>query len=281
MANTAVLVDNLSNQYLMNLDNLTVAYPLVNRKLEAGLLEKGDTTKVKYFNNITLNTVATSGEAITIDDWTELSADLTVDQVRNKGFKIKDIEEIRSNTDIQAKLMERIAEASAQDLDGYTLTTAVAWAGTVLNSGTPLAITTTNVHAQIEAMRVTLSEAGVQTGGQHLFVTPAVASILRQSDVYAGFWEGLNVRQKAAYVGQLAWFIIFESNNIPTADVWVNTYMVAFDGEAVYGAEQLKKFKVENEGTGAMAARLLYENVYGQSVLGLNSGRIVANKIIV
>lgn len=281
MANTQVLVENLANFYLMNLDSKTLAYPLVNKALEAGLLEKGETTKVKYFNNITLNTVADSGETITIDDWTEQSADLTVDQVRNKGFKIKDIEEIRSNTDVQAKLMERIAEASSQDLDSYALTTAVAGAGTVLNSGTPVTISDTNVHAEIEAMRVVLSEAGVQGRGQYLFVDPKRASILRQSNVYAGFTEGLTIRQQAALVGTLAGFTIFESNNIPTADVGVNTYMVAFDEESVHGAEQMNKFKIENEGTGAMASRLLYEDVYGMDVLGLNSGRIVANKITV
>lgn len=280
MANTQVLVDNLAGMYLENIDNATVAYPMVNKKLEGGLLEKGDTTKVKYFNDITLNTVTDSGEAITIDDWTEQSADLVVDQVRNKGFKIKDIEEIRSNTGIQMKLTERIAQASAQDLDKYTLTTAVAGAGTVLTSGTPSTEDKTTIFASIEAMRVVLSEEGLPTG-QHLFVDAKRASLLRQSGVYDAIPEGLTVRQKAAFVTQLSGFMIFETNNIPTADSGVNTYMVSFDGEAVYGAEQMNKFKLEVEGTGAMASRLLYEDVYGMDVLGLNSARIVAKKITV
>lgn len=279
MANTQVLVDNLSAQYLMNIDNQTVAYPRVNKKYEAMLLEKGDTVKVKYFNNITLNTVSDSGETITISDWTENSADLVVDQVRTKGFKIKDIEELRSNTDVQSKLMERIAAASAQDLDTYTLTTAVAGAGTVLNSGSPLAITTSNIHSEIENMRVELSEAGLPTG-QHLYVDAKRASILRQSSVFNAIPEWLTIRQKAAFVTQLAGFLIFETNNLPTADTGANTYMVAFDDEAIYGAEQMNKFKVEIEWTGAMASRLLYESVYGMDVLGLNSARIVASKIV-
>lgn len=279
MANTQVLVDNLSAAYLMNIDNQTVAYPRVNKKYEAMLLEKGDTVKVKYFNNITLNTVSDSGETITISDWTENSADLVVDQVRTKGFKIKDIEELRSNTDVQSKLMERIAAASAQDLDTYTLTTAVAGAGTVLNSGSPLAITTSNIHSEIENMRVELSEAGLPTG-QHLYVDAKRASILRQSSVFNAIPEWLTIRQKAAFVTQLAGFLIFETNNLPTADTGANTYMVAFDDEAIYGAEQMNKFKVEIEWTGAMASRLLYESVYGMDVLGLNSARIVASKIV-
>ena len=92
MANTTVLVDNLDAMYQANIDARTVAYPMVNRKLEASLMEQGDTTKIEYFNDVTLNTVSDSGEDITIDDWAEQSDDLVVDQVRNKGEKIKDIE---------------------------------------------------------------------------------------------------------------------------------------------------------------------------------------------
>ena len=280
MANTQVLVDNLAGMYLANIYNSTVAYPMVNKKLEGTLLSQGDTVKVKYFNNITLNTVASSGETITIDDWTEQSADLEVDQVRNKGFKIKDIEEIRSNTDVQMKLMDLIANASSQDLDKYTLATAVAGAGTILTSGTPSTESKTTIFNSIEDMRVVLSEAGLSTG-QKLYVNAKIASLLRKSGVYDAVPEGLNVRQKAAFVTYLSGFEIYETNNLPTADVGVNTYMVAFDSEAVYGAEQMNKFKIETEGTGAMASRLLYEDVYGMDVLGLNSARIVAKKITV
>lgn len=280
MANTNVLVDNLHGQYLMNINNRTLAYKLVNKKLEAGLLAKWDTTKVKYFNNITLNTVSESGETITIDDWAEQSADLVVDQVRTKGFKIKDIEEIRSNTNLQMKLTELIADANAQVLDKYTLATAVAGAWTVLTSWTPSTESKTTIFASIEAMRVVLSEAGLSTG-QSLFVNPKIASLLRQSWIYDAVPEGLSERQRAAYVTKLSGFEIYETNNIPTADSGVNTYMVAFDSEAVYWAEQMSKFKVETEGTGAMASRLLFEDVFGMDVLGLNSARIVAKKITV
>ena len=278
MANTNVLIDNLAKFYLMNINNKTLAFRMVNKKLEAGLLEAGDTTKVKYFNNISLNTVAASGDTITIDDWAELSADLVVDQVRNKGFKIKDIEEIRSNTSLQAKLMELVSSAAAQDLDSYTLTTAVAGAGTVLNSGAPIAITKVNIFEQIELMRVQLSKDGLPTG-QALYVTPEVASLLRQSGIYDAVPAGLSTRQEASFVARMSGFTIYEENNIPTADAAVNTYMVAFDEEAIYGAEQMNKFKITN-GETSMSDNLLFEDVYGMAVLGLNNVRIVANKIV-
>lgn len=280
MANTTVLVANLANQYLANINNKTLAYPLVNKTYESTLMEKGDTVKVKYFNNITLNTVTDSGETITVSDWAEQSSDLVVDQVRTKGFKIKDIEELRSNTKVQMKLTWLIADASAQVLDAYTLATAVAGAGTVITSGTPSTESKTTIFDSIESMRVTLSEAGLSTG-QYLYVNPKIASLLRKTDKYDGVPEGLSTRQKASYVTQMSGFTIFETNNLPTANAGVNTYMVAFDTEAIHGAEQMNKFKVEVEGTGAMASRLLYEAVFGMKVLGLNSARIVAKKITV
>ena len=243
MPNNQVLVDNMDAMYQSNIDARTIAFPLVNKMLEPSLLEQGDTTKVKYFNDVTLNTVASSGEDITISDWAEQSDDLVVDQVRNRGEKIKDIEEIRNVPSIQAKRVERIAKASEIDLDKYTLTTAVANASTVINSGTPIALDKTNVFEEIEKIRVQLSKNDLPTG-QHLFVNAHTASMLRQSGVYDAIPEGLNVRQRAAFVTSLSGFMIFETNHIPTADVGVNTYMVAFDSEAIYGAEQLNKFKV-------------------------------------
>lgn len=279
MANTQELVDNLNAEYQANIDARTVAFAMVNKKLEPSLLAQGDTTKIKYFNDVTLNTVTLSGETIAIDDWAEQEDDLVVDQVRNKGEKIKDIEEIRNVPSIRTKRVDRIATAHEIDLDKYTLTTAVANASTVINSGTPVALSDSNVFAEIEKVRVQLSKNNLPTG-QHLFVNAHTASMLRQSGIYDGIPEGLNVRQAAAFVCKLSGFMIFETNHIPTADAGVNTYMVAFDKEAVYAAEQMSKFKV-NDGLNAMADNLLFESVYGMDVLGLNSSRVVANKITV
>ena len=280
MANTQVLVDNLDAMYQANIDAKTVAFPFVNKMIEPSLLDQGDTTKIKYFNDISLNTVASSWEDITISDWAEQSDDLVVDQVRNYGEKIKDIEEIRNKPSIQAKRAERMAKASEIDLDKYTLTTAIANASTVINSAAPIALSKTTVFEEIEKVRVQLSKNDLPTG-QGLFVNAHTASMLRQSGVYDAIPEGLNVRQRAAFVTSLSGFMIFETNNLPTADAEVNTYMVAFDEEAIYGAEQLNKFKVTDGGGKAMADTLLFENVYGMDVLGLNSARVVANKITV
>ena len=132
--NTIVIVDNLHNQYQTQIESKTVAYPTVNRTLEAELLNQGDTVKVKYVNNIELDTAASSGLAISETDFVELSDDLVVNQTRNKNFQIKDIERIRNNLDAQLKMSEVITNASARTLDKFTLATAVAGAGTTLNS---------------------------------------------------------------------------------------------------------------------------------------------------
>lgn len=278
--NTQVLTDNLHNQYLAQIESKTVAFPLVNMDLQPGLLEQGDTTIVKYMNNIDLDTAASSGEIIPTTDWVELSDTLVVDQVKNKNFKIKDIERIRGNLDEQMKLTELIVNASARNLDKYALATAVAGAGTVLNSGTPVTLDVNTVIDEIEAMRVTLDEAGLEADNeQYLFVDAKRASLLRKSKIYDNTERGLTVRQKA-FIGEYAGFMIYQSNHIPTADAGVNTYMVAMDTNSVHGAEQMNKFKVTT-GQASMSDNILYENVYGMNVLGLNSARIVANKITV
>lgn len=279
MWNLQVLVDNLNDQYLAQINNKTLAYKKVNKAYEPELLSQWDTVKVKYFNKVTLNTVSTSWETIAITDWSEQSDDLVVDQVRNFWVKIKDIEKIRSNTNLQTEQTNLISDAAMQDLDKFTLATAIAWAGTVLTSTTPSTESKTTIFDSIEDMRVVLSEAGLPTG-QDLFVPAKIASLLRRSSKYDAVPEGLTIRQKASYVCQMSGFTVYESNNIPTADAWVNTYMVAFDDNSVHWAEQMNKFII-NDQTGWAASKLLFEDVYGMNVLGLNSARIVAKKITV
>ena len=278
--NTIVIVDNLNNQYQSQIESKTVAYPLVNRTLEADLLTQGDTVKVKYTNNIDLDTAASSGLAISETNFVELSDDLVVDTTKNKNFQIKDIEEIRNNLNAQLKITELISNAAARELDKKALATAVAGAGTVLNSTTPDTMTVANIYEEIEEMRVTLDEAGLDGWDtQYLFLDAKRASLLRQAPVYTGTERGLTVREKA-YIGFISGFEVYQSNHIPTADSAVNTYMVAFDGMSIHGAEQMAKFKV-TDGANSMSSNVLYETVYGMDVLGLNPARIVASKITV
>lgn len=278
--NTTVIVDNLNNQYQSQIESKTVAFPIVNMSLQADLANQWDTVLVKYMNNIDLDTAASSGLAISETAYVELSDSLVVDQVKNKNFQIKDIESIRNNLNAQLKLTELISNAAARNLDKYTLATAVAGAGTVLNSGAPITLTTTTVVTEIEKMRVTLDTAWLESDGtQYLFVDAKRASLLRQSSIYNNTERGLTVRERA-FIGEYAGFMIYQSNHIPTADVWVNTYMVAFDTNSVHGAEQMNKFKV-TDWANSMSSNLLFENVYGMDVLGLNPARIVASKITV
>jgi hypothetical protein len=278
--NTIVIIDNLNNQYQSQIESKTVAYPLVNRTLQADLLTQGDTVKVKYVNNIELDTAASSGLAISETNFVELSDDLVVDTTKNKNFQIKDIEEIRNSLNAQLKITELVSSAAARELDKKALATAVAGAGTTLNSATPDTMTKANIYAEIEEMRVVLDTAGLDgMEAQYLFIDAKRASLLRQSDVYAGTEAGLTARAKA-YIGYISGFEVYQSNHIPTADAGVNTYMVAFDGMAINGAEQMAKFKV-TDGANSMSSNVLYETVYGMDVLGLNPARIVASKITV
>lgn len=278
--NTIIIVDNLHNQYQSQIESKTVAYPLVNRTLESDLLKQGDTVKVKYVNNIDLDTAASSGLAISESDFVELSDDLVVDTTKNKNFQIKDIEVIRNNLNEQLKMTELISNAAARDLDKAALAAAVAGAGTILNSGTPDTMSAANIYAEIEEMRVQLDENGLDGAGtQYLFLDAKRASLLRQSSVYTGTEGGLTARAKA-YIGMISGFEVYQSNHIPTADAGVNTFMVAFDDMSVHGAEQMNKFKV-TDSTNSMSSNVLYELVYGIDVLGLNPARIVASKITV
>jgi hypothetical protein len=86
-----------------------------------------------------------------------------------------------------------------------------------------------------------------------LFVKPAIASLIRQSSLFDGFREGLDVR-KAGFVGRMAGFEIYETNN-------VGSYMLAMDRDSVHFVAQRTGYK-ETEETDAFSWNILGEMAY-------------------
>jgi hypothetical protein len=68
------------------------------------------------------------------------------------------------------------------------------------------------IYAAIDLMRVELSKRNAFDQSA-LFVSPAIASLIRQSALFDGFREGLDVR-KNAFVGRMSGFEIYETNNL-------------------------------------------------------------------
>jgi len=182
---------------------------------------------------------------------------LQADKLAQLNIPVADIEQIQANIDLFSKLANRIAFAMAKVYEQFVIATAVAGAGEKLHSGSAVGLTKSNIHQYIEEMRVALSDNSFMDDAA-LFVTPSVASLIRQSSLFDGFREGLDVRQNG-WVGRMSGFQIYESILIPS------TQMLALGRNCVHFVEQMGKTDFRDAPNG-FRTQVISELVYGGKV---------------
>jgi len=268
--NTVILVDLLMKETIRLLDEKLVVTPRANRTYEGAIKQQGDTVRVQTFPNVTYSSGTTAGANITESSFTVTSETLVIDKLAQLNIPVADLTQIVSNLDLMSKLADRIAFAMAKVFEQFVIATAVAGAGSKLHNGSAVTISKSNIHQYIEEMKVALEEKNAGEGDVALFVTPNVASLLRQSALFDGFREGLDVRENG-FVGRMSGFKIYKSNLIP-ADL-----MVAMDRNSVHFAEQMTKMDIRLAPTG-FRSHVISELVYGAKVFAENAKRIASLK---
>lgn len=260
--NTTILVDLLQKETIRLLDEKLVVTPRANRDYEGQLQQQGDTVRVQTFPNVTYSSGTTAGADITESSFTVTSETLQADKLAQLNIPVADIEQIQANIDLFSKLADRIAFAMAKVYEQFVIYTAVAGAGTTLYSTGAVTISKSNIHQYIEEMRVALSENNFMDDAA-LFVTPNVASLIRQSSLFDGFREGLDVRRNG-FVGRMSGFQIFESNLIPA------NKMLALGRNCVHFVEQMGKtdFRLAPNG---FRTQVISEIIYGWKVFTENA----------
>jgi hypothetical protein len=182
---------------------------------------------------------------------------MQADKLAQLNIPVADIEQIQANIDLFSKLANRIAFAMAKVYEQFCIATAIAGGHTHLHSGGAVGLNKANIHQYIEEMRVTLSDHNFMDDAA-LFVTPSVASLIRQSSLFDGFREGLDVRQNG-WVGRMSGFQIFESNLIPS------TKMLAMGRNCLHFVEQMGKTDFRDAPNG-FRTQVISELVYGGKV---------------
>lgn len=264
--NTVILVDLLQKETIRLLDEKLVVTPRANRAYEWQLKQQGDTVRVQTFPNVTYSSGTTAWADITESSFTVTSETLTADKLAQLKIPVADITEIVSNLDLMSKLADRIAFAMAKVYEQFVISLVVAWAWTKLYSGWAVTISKSNIYQYVEEMRVALSDNNAFDQAA-LFVTPNVASLIRQSALFDWFREGLDTR-KNGLVGRMSGFEIYESTLIP-ADK-----MIAFDRNSVNFVEQMGKTDIRQSPDG-FRSNVLSELIYGWKIFTENAKRAV------
>lgn len=271
-SNTLVKVDLLMKEVIRLLDTKAVVFPWANRKYEWQIKQQGDTVRVETFPRINYSSGTTAWADITASTFAITSETLTADQLDQVRVEVTDIEKILSNLDLMTKVAEQFAYAQAQLYDRFVINLAVNGAATAnkLYESAAVTINKSNIYSYTEQMRVTLDENNAWEWETVLFVTPNMASIMRQAPEWDGYREGAEARMNG-FIWRISGFTVIKSNNIPA------NKMIAMDRDSVHFVEQMWKTKVTEE-TKGFRSNILSELIFWGKVFTENGKRIVTLK---
>jgi len=277
MANIIINPVIFAKEVIRNRDIKNVFYKYTNSAYTGDLKKAGDTVTVQTLPTLAF-AAGTAGAPIVASNFTITSENLLIDQVRQLSITLKDIESTQSNLALEAKVAWRFAQAEAVLFDNAVrdqiLVTQVANIpiANKLNSGAPLVLTTTNAFSAIEALKVALAKQNV-TDNIVVFVSPSVASLIRQSGLLDNVERGLDIRIKG-HMGMISGLDIVETNALT-----LSNEMIAMEKGAVNMVVQLNKYDVR-QGPDGFYSNLLAEIIYWLKIFAENTKAIAINYIV-
>lgn len=268
-ANTIIKENILVKETIRLLDKRFVIVDWANTQFEGTISQQGDTVSVQTFPRISFTTGSTAWADITASSFTITKETLTIDELQQLRVPVTNLQEIQSNLNLLQKIGEQIAYSMRDKMEQHVIATVKTGAWSKLNESSAVTLSASNIYANVEEIRVVLAQNNVYSQCA-LFVDPMVASLIRQSPVFDGFREGLDVR-KEAFVWRIAGFEVYESNNIQSK------HIVAMDRDAVHFAVQWTGYDERKEPKG-FTTNVISEFVMWAKVFTENAKRIVTKK---
>ena len=162
--------------------------------------------------------VADYSGSISYSDVTSSTIELDINKAKSYAFKVDDI--LREQADID--FMNEAANDAAQNMKiaiEQDVFANVA-AGSSLSdiNGTPANVTSANVLGHILDAGQLLDENNIPEDGRFMIINPAVATVLKQSELRQAYLTGDNVSPlRNGFIGTVDRFNMYVSNNLSTA----------------------------------------------------------------
>ena len=219
-----------SKKLIMNLDKINIMLPLVNKDYEGDIKNIGDSVKVRTLGGVTMNPYTKNATTISYEDLAPSSETFTIADAQYFAFKVDDVDKAQTdmmvldlyakraavsvNEKIEAKLLSYYASAHADNKITGAANAAVA-------------LDKDNIYPTIVKARVVLNKKNVPTNDRWMVVDPDTEALLLQSDYFVknatesgarAAAEGqINGMLKPGFIGRVAGFDVYTSNQIPTA----------------------------------------------------------------
>jgi hypothetical protein len=217
---------------------------LANRDYEGEIKNAGDTVHITSIGDPTISTYV-QGTPLTYEQLQSADRTLVISAADSFSFQVDDLDKAQAAGSLMERAMQQAGYKMKDKVDQLIAGkyTEVATANKV-NSGTAVAVTTGDIaYTQLTKLRQKLGEANVPSEGRWVVLPPWYVSLLLDSNKIAANPGATQVSEAAlinGYVGKLAGFNIYESNNvvIVTGDDYA---VIAGTNNAITFAEQINE----------------------------------------
>ena len=267
----SVFIPEIWSQKLNNmLTKECVMLQCVNRNWEGEIKNQGDKVKIIQPADVTISTLGT--DTLEYKELAPTSTDLVIDQKKFFAFKINDVAQVQSNTDIMEAHLRNAKKAIEEVQDAYLLSlhSNVTTANTVGSESSAISLDKTTIYSKFVdlALRLKNSDA-VSTGVRPwVVINPTIESYLLQSSEFISAHNVADKTLREGAIGRIAGMDVLVSTNLTA--VSSKYYVLAGTNEAITFASQLAKIEsLRDQSSFSDLVRGLY--LYGAKVVQPNA----------
>ena len=242
----------------------------VNRNWEGEIKNQGDKVKIIQPADVTISTLGT--DTLSYSELAPTSLDLVIDQKKFFAFKINDVAQVQSNTDIMEAHLRNAKKAIEEVQDAYLLSlhTNVPSTNTVGSESAAVTLDKTTIYSKFVELALCLKNSDAVTTGTRpwVVINPTVESYLLQSSEFIGAHNVADETLREGAIGRIAGMDVLVSTNLTA--VSQKYYVLAGTNDAITFASQLAKIEsLRDQNSFSDLVRGLY--LYGAKVVQPNA----------
>ena len=267
----SVFIPEIWSQKLNNmLTKECVMLQCVNRNWEGEIKNQGDKVKIIQPADVTISTLGT--DTLEYKELTPTSTDLVIDQKKFFAFKINDVAQVQSNTDIMEAHLRNAKKAIEEVQDAYLLSlhSSVPSANTVGTESSAISLDKTTIYSKFVDLALRLKNSDAVSAGVRpwVVINPTIESYLLQSSEFISAHNVADKTLREGAIGRIAGMDVLVSTNLTA--VSNKYYVLAGTNEAITFASQLAKIEsLRDQSSFSDLVRGLY--LYGAKVVQPNA----------
>lgn len=239
----AAFIPEVWSQKLNNmLEKECVMLQCVNRNYEGEIRNQGD--KVKIITPASVSVSTLGSDSISYSELAPTAMDLVIDQKKFFAFKINDVAQVQSNTDIMEAHLKNARKAIEEVQDAYLLSMhANVDADNIVGGTTAITLDKSTIYSNFVKLALCLKNSDAVTSGVRpwVVINPTIESYLLQSTEFIGANNVADETLREGAIGRIAGMDVLVSTNLTAVDG--KYYVLAGTNEAITFASQLSKIE--------------------------------------